>query len=105
MAELQFGAFKVNRAGVAETLKQAGVRDWVGREVSRLADEANAAARERLTAEDVHIVQHYDPGVMSDPYEGVVKTGSYDTLGVVRSANLWGAYDSNQHHTLDSLNH
>lgn len=105
MAELTFGNFKVDRAGVAATLKQGGVVDWVAREAESMAAAANSAARDRLTAEDVHIIQHYEPGVMGDPYEAVVKTGNFDTLGVVRTANLWGAYDSNQHHTLDAMNH
>lgn len=103
---LSFGGFRVDRAGVAATLKQGGVAGWVAEEAGRLAASANEAARRNLTARDLHIIQHYEPGVATDaPYEAVVKAGNYDTLGVVRPANLWGRYDQNQHHTLDGLNH
>lgn len=102
---LSFGDFRVDRVGVIATLKSPGVVSLVTEHADRIRDAANSAAREHLTAEDLHVIQHYDGGVMADPYESEVKGGHSDTLGIVRSANLWGAYDSNQHHTLDSLNH
>lgn len=102
---LKFGEFRANRGGVAAALKSPGVVSLVTAHAERVRDAANAAAREHLTAEDLNVLQHYDGGVMTDPYEAEVKTGRFDTLGVVRSASAWGAYDSNQHQTLDSLNH
>ena len=102
---LEFGRFRVDRAGVVAVLKSPGVVSLVTGHAERIRDAANATAREHLTAEDLHVIQSYDEGVMTDPYEAEVKSGRFDTLGVVRSANAWGAYDSNQHHTLDSLNH
>lgn len=102
---LSFGRFRVSKPGVRETLKSPGVVSLVTSHAERIRDAANATARDNLTAEDLNVLQHYDGGVMTDPYESQVKTGHSDTLGVVRSANVWGAFDSNQHHTLDSLNH
>ena len=106
--ELRFAEFtkkSLNLGGVIAALKSPGVVSLVTEHAERLRDAANSAAREHLTAEDLHVLQHYDGGIMTDPYECQVKEGRSDTLGVVRSASLWGAYDSNQHHTLDSLNH
>ena len=34
---------------------------------------------------------------------GIVKSGSFDTLGVVRAATPAGAFDQNRNHTLDHL--
>lgn len=103
---LAFGDFRFDRAGVVAALKSPGVVSLVAEHAERLCAAANAAARDRLTAEERDRLEHAEPGCMgAPPYEAVVKEGRSDTLGVVRSASLWGAYDSNQHHTLDSLNH
>lgn len=103
---LSFGDFRVDRGGVIAALKYPGVVSLVTGHAERLCAAANAAARDRLTAEERNRLEHAEPGCMgAPPYEAVVKEGHSDTLGVVRSASLWGAYDSNQHHTLDSLNH
>lgn len=103
---LSFGDFRVDRGGVIAALKSPGVVSLVTGHAERLCAAANAAARDRLTAEERNRLEHAEPGCMgAPPYEYQVKEGRFDTLGVVRSASLWGAYDSNQHHTLDSLNH
>ena len=103
---LSFGDFRVDSGGVIAALKSPGVVSLVTGHAERLCAAANAAARDRLTAEERNRLEHAEPGCMgAPPYEAVVKEGHSDTLGVVRSASLWGAYDSNQHHTLDSLNH
>lgn len=103
---LSFGGFSVDRGGVIAALKSPGVVSLVTGHAERICDAANAAARDRLTAEERNRLEHAEPGCMgAPPYEYQVKEGRSDTLGVVRSASLWGAYDSNQHHTLDSLNH
>lgn len=104
--QLSFGAFRFDRAGVIAALKSPGVVSLVTGHAERIRDAANAAARDRLTAEERNRLEHAEPGCMgAPPYEYQVKEGRSDTLGVVRSASLWGAYDSNQNHTLDSLNH
>lgn len=106
---LRFAEFtkkNLNLGGVVAALKSPGVVSLVTGHAERLCAAANAAARDRLTAEERNRLEHAEPGCMgAPPYEAVVKEGHSDTLGVVRSASLWGAYDSNQHHTLDSLNH
>lgn len=105
----KFGRFKVNRGGVAATLKTGAVRAWVGETVDSIASAANAQAegrRSTIGGKTRGILMKRDPSAFgSHPYEGVVKTGSFDTLGVVRPATIEGAYDSNQHHTLDSYRH
>lgn len=103
---LSFGDFRADRAGVVAALKSPGVVSLVEGHAERICDAANAAAKDRLTAEEYNHLEHAEPGCMgAPPYEFQVKEGHSDTLGVVRSASLWGAYDSNQNQTLDSLNH
>lgn len=106
---LRFAEFtkkNLNLGGVISVMKSPGVVSLVSEHAERICDAANAAAKERLTAEERNRLEHAEPGCMgAPPYEYQVKEGRSDTLGVVRSASLWGAYDSNQHHTLDSLNH
>lgn len=103
---LRFGRFRVDRGGVVSVMKSRGVVSLVTSHAERIRDAANAAARDRLTAEERNRLEHAEPGCMgAPPYECQVKEGHSDTLGVVRSASLWGAYDSNQNQTLDSLNH
>lgn len=106
---LRFGRFKVNRGGVISTLKQGGVRAWVAESAESIASAANAQAEGRRAGIDAKtrgVLKKRDPSAFgSHPYEAVVKSGSFDTLGIVRPATIEGAYDSNQHHTLDSLRH
>lgn len=106
---LRFGEFtkgNLNLGGVIAVMKSPGVVSLVTGHAERICAAANAAAKDRLTADEYNLLEHAEPGCMgAPPYEFQVKKGHSDTLGVVRSASLWGAYDSNQHHTLDSLNH
>lgn len=106
---LRFAEFtkgNLSLGGVIAVMKSPGVVSLVTGHAKRIRDAANAAARDRLTAEERNRLEHAEPGCMgAPPYEYQVKEGRSDTLGVVRSASLWGAYDSNQNHTLDSLNH
>ena len=102
---LRFGGFKVNRAGVVAALKSGGARAVVAGHARRICSAANAMARDAVTEDERNMLEALEPGCMyGDPYEVELK-GDRDTLGVVRSASLWGAYDSNRHHTLDALNH
>lgn len=103
---LRFGRFEVDRSGVAETLRGGGVTGWVASVAASVAASANASAEENATDAELNMLRHYDPFVTARThYEPLVRAGRFDTLGVVRSASLLGAYDSNQHHTLDTLNH
>lgn len=102
---LRFGDFRVDRGGVVSVLKSPGIVSLVTGHAERIRDAANAAAREHVSPDDPAAVRSQARSASIEPYESEVKTGRFDTLGVVRSANAWGAYDSNQHQTLDSLNH
>lgn len=103
--KIKFGHFVHSGAGVIAVTKGAGVRAWVAAETARLAAKANAAAAShhvpsgyRKSLEKLH------PGAFDGaPYVGVVKSGSCDTLGVVRVATPAGAFDQNRNHTLDHL--
>lgn len=103
--KIKFGRFVHSDAGVIAVTKGAGVRTLVAVETARLTARANAAAAShhvpsgyRKSLEKLH------PGAFDgDPYVGVVKSGSYDTLGVVRAATPAGAFDQNRNHTLDHL--
>lgn len=100
---LEFGDFEVNRSGVVKILKGGAVRGLVASSVGRLARSANAAAaahRESMPHGTRKALEKLGGDM---PYEGVVKAGRFDTLGVVRAASAEGGYDLNQHHTLDHL--
>lgn len=100
---LELGDFEVDRSGVVEILKGGAVRGLVASHTGRLARSANAAAaahRESMPHGTRKALERLGGGA---PYEGAVKAGRFDTLGVVRTASAEGAYDSNQHHTLDNL--
>lgn len=104
MAEWKFKPFtpaNLNRSGIIAVMKGAGVRGWVEKTVSGMAETANAQARARRTPQELHYLEDYSGA----PYEGVVKAGRADTLGVVRARSSEGQRDQSEHHTLDSLNH
>lgn len=103
--KIKFGRFVHSDAGVIAVTKGAAARALVTIETARLAAKANAAAAShhvpsgyRKSLEKLH------PGAFDGaPYVGVVKSGSCDTLGVVRVATPAGAFDQNRNHTLDHL--
>lgn len=103
------GKVQIIKRGVVATMKSGGVRSLVEQAVSRIAAGANAQAvsrRPSIEARTRALLAHRDPDAFaSDPYEGKVKTGRYTVFGAVDPATVEGAYDGNQHHTLDSYNH
>lgn len=103
--KIKFGRFVHSDAGVIAVTKGAGVRAWVAVETARLAARANAeAASHHVPSGYRRSLEKKYPGTFdSAPYVGVVKSGSCDTLGVVRAATPAGAFDQNRNHTLDHL--
>lgn len=83
----------------------AGVRALLATETARLAARANAeAASHHVPSGYRRSLEKKYPGTFdSAPYVGVVKSGSFDTFGVVRAATPAGAFDQNRNHTLDHL--
>lgn len=103
--KIKFGRFVHSDAGVIAVTKGAGVRAWVAVETDRLAAKANAeAASHHVPSGYRRSLERLHPGAFDGaPYVGVVKSGSCDTLGVVRAATPAGAFDQNRNHTLDHL--
>lgn len=103
--KIKFGRFVHSDAGVIAVTKGAGVRAWVATETARLAAKANAeAASHHVPSGYRKSLERLHPGAFDGaPYVGVVKSGSFDTLGVVRAATPAGAFDQNRNHTLDHL--
>lgn len=103
--KIKFGRFVPNSAGIIAVTKGAGVRTWVATETARLAAKANAAAASHHVPSGYRrSLERLHPGAFDGaPYVGVVKSGSCDTLGVVRAATPAGAFDQNRNHTLDHL--
>lgn len=103
--KIKFGHFVHSDAGVIAVTKGAGVRAWVAAETARLTAKANAAAASHHVPSGYRqsLEKKYQGTFDSAPYVGVVKSGSCDTLGVVRAATPAGAFDQNRNHTLDHL--
>ena len=103
--KIKFGRFVHSDAGVIAVTKGAGVRSWVATETARLAARANAdAASHHVPSGYRKSLDRLHPGAFDGaPYEGIVKSGSCDTFGVVRTATAAGAFDQNRNHTLDHL--
>lgn len=103
--KIKFGHFVHSDAGVIAVTKGAGVRAWVAAETARLTAKANAAAASHHVPSGYRksLEKKYQGTFDSAPYVGVVKSGSCDTLGVVRVATPAGAFDQNRNHTLDHL--
>lgn len=103
--KIKFGRFVHSDAGVIAVTKGAGVRAWVAAETARLAARANAeAASHHVPSGYRRSLERLHSGAFDGaPYVGVVKSGSCDTLGVVRAATPAGAFDQNRSHTLDHL--
>lgn len=103
--KIKFGHFVHSDAGVIAVTKGAGVRAWVAAETARLTSKANAAAASHHVPSGYRkSLEKLNPGAFDGaPYVGVVKSGSCDTLGVVRVATPAGAFDQNRNHTLDHL--
>ena len=102
---IEFGRFVHSDAGVIAVTKGAGVRALLAIETARLAARANAeAASHHVPSGYRRSLEKKYPGTFdSAPYVGVVKSGSFDTFGVVRAATPAGAFDQNRNHTLDHL--
>lgn len=102
---MKFGRFVPNPAGIVAVTKGGGVRSWVEAETARLAARANAAAAgHHVPSGYRRSLEKISPGAFDgEPYEGIVKQGRADTLGVVRTATPGGAFDQNRNHTLDHL--
>lgn len=103
--KIKFGRFVHSDVGVIAVTKGAGVRALVTIETARLAAKANAAAASHHVPSGYRksLEKKYQGTFDSAPYVGVVKSGSCDTLGVVRAATPAGAFDQNRNHTLDHL--
>lgn len=103
--KIKFGHFVHSDAGVIAVTKGAGVRAWVAAETARLTAKANAAAASHHVPSGYRksLEKKHQGTFDSAPYVGVVKSGSCDTLGVVRAATPAGAFDQNRNHTLDHL--
>lgn len=103
--KIKFGRFVHSDAGVIAVTKGAGVRALVTTETARLAARANAeAASHHVPSGYRRSLERLHPGAFDGaPYVGIVKSGSFDTLGVVRAATPAGAFDQNRNHTLDHL--
>lgn len=103
--KIKFGHFVHSDAGVIAVTKGASVRAWVAAETARLTAKANAAAASHHVPSGYRksLEKKYQGTFDSAPYVGVVKSGSCDTLGVVRAATPAGAFDQNRNHTLDHL--
>lgn len=103
--KIKFGHFVHSDAGVIAVTKGAGVRAWVAAETAHLTAKANAAAASHHVPSGYRksLEKKYQGTFDSAPYVGVVKSGSCDTLGVVRAATPAGAFDQNRNHTLDHL--
>lgn len=109
---LQFAEFtkkNLSIRGVEEVLKSQGVVSLVTEHAERITASANATAEGRRGEMDPNVAnllaKRDEDAFREPPYEMKVKKGRHTTLGVVRSATIEGAYDSNQNQTLDSLNH
>lgn len=102
---IKFGRFVHSDAGVIAVTKGAGVRALLAIETARLASRANAeAASHHVPSGYRKSLEKLHPGAFDGaPYVGVVKSGYFDTFGVVRAATPAGAFDQNRNHTLDHL--
>ena len=102
---IKFGRFVHSDAGVIAVTKGEGVRALLAIETARLAAKADAeAASHHVPSGYRKSLDRLHPGAFDGaPYVGVVKSGSFDTFGVVRAATPAGAFDQNRNHTLDHL--
>lgn len=103
------GKVQILNRCVVEVMKGSGVRSFVAEHVTRSETDANSQAvgrRAGIPSKTRGILTHRDQDAFTaQPYAGKVKVGRYTVFGAVDPATTEGAYDQNQHHTLDSLAH
>lgn len=107
MADARVGRVEVSKRDVRSVLKSPGVVGWVTETSDRLAASASSQAMARRDAlpKAVRREMHRRGDFDRAPYSSRTKIGTHTAFGVVGTATADGAYDQNQNHTLDSLNH
>lgn len=97
-------AFTPDSAGIASIFKSAAMQSALQDAGDRLASQACAAEasnRAALDASSASIAARYNRNAEAYLADTKVLTGT--AIGVVRVHNLYGVYDENQNHTLESF--
>lgn len=92
MADIRFGNFKPDSAGIQEIFKGAGMQAALREVVSSKASEATS-------------IGHLHRTDKQPRYEGIVKVLDHTAVGVIKAANASATIDNHYHKTLDAINH
>lgn len=92
MANIRFGNFKPDSAGIIEVCKSAGMQAALKGVATSKAAEATSIGHLHKTEKQPH-------------YKGVVKVLDRTAVGVVKPADVYAYIDNKYHDTLNAVNH
>lgn len=92
MADMKFGRFVPDSAGIQEIFKGSGMQSALSAVVVPKAAEATELGHLHRTDK-------------KPEYAGIVKVLDRTAVGVVKPANTYAYIDNKWHHTISSINH